>query len=423
MQPFPALSENEDQAAKIVQPLSDGSHFVFIYPQIKKLTGAQRLILALAGAVVALPGAPPNRVTLLTHRFAQACRPALPSAVNLIESGSNLNLSGNHYFDSLLEYAAVPALLKSLPADTTAICFFGPPSLPGLWWAKKILRLKIPLLYFCYEPPRAAYTDRAEVSRRMGWLGKLARPLFLAYRPLDRYLARQADAVLVNGQYGQQLVRQAYNLPSTIITHGVDLTKPSDLEGAVVRLKIRYGLQGKKIILTVNHLHPRKRLDLLLQAMAVLLQEQPQSALLIVGTGPEEVALRQLAAALKLTEEQVVFAGFVPEEEMATCYAAANLYAHTGRAESFGLAVLEASAAGLPVVAVDEGGPREIIVPGETGFLVAAEPAALSEKMAWLLSYPEASRTMGQHGATHAANLYTWQQGAEAFIKAYRQQL
>ncbi|MEI6044190.1 MAG: glycosyltransferase family 4 protein [Chloroflexota bacterium] len=396
--------------------LPPGRHFVFIYPQIKKLTGAQRLILALAGAVTTLPSNPPNRVTLLTHRFAPQCRPALPSTVQLIESGLNLNLTGNHYFDSLLEYGAVPTLLKWLPSDSQAICFFGPPSLPGLWWAKQIHHLKKPLLYFCYEPPRAAYTDRAEVSRRMGWAGMLARPLFRAYRPLDRYLTRQADLILVNGQYGQSLIRETYNLPSTIITHGVELIKLPDLEVRVAQLRTRYQLQGKKVILTVNHLHPRKRIDLLLEALALIAKSQPEVVALVVGTGPEEERLRILTASLGL-EKRVIFAGFVPEEELVACYAVADLYLHTGRAESFGLAVLEASAAGLPVVAVDEGGPREIILSGETGLLVSSTPKALSEKIEWLFSHPEEAQAMGQRGALRIAQYYTWQRGAEAFVR------
>lgn len=410
--------------ASLVQSLTSdlqlppGRHYVFIYPQIKKLTGAQRLILALAGAVAELPTTPPNRVTLLTHRFAPECRPALPASVELIESGTNLNVSGNHYFDSLLEYGTVPALLKRLPASANAICFFGPPSLPGLWWGKWVRRLKKPLLYFCYEPPRAAYTDRAEVSRRMGLAGWLARPLFLAYRPLDKFLARQADAVLVNGEYGQSLIRETYGLPSTVITHGVDLKLPGNISEAASKLKERYGLQNKKIILSVNHLHPRKRVDLLLRSLALLLKSQPEAAALIVGVGPEEQVLKNLAHSLGLSETQAVFAGFVPEEELAACYAAADLYAHTCRAESFGLSVLEASAAGLPVVAVDEGGPREIISPGETGFLVAAEPTALAEKMDWLLGHPAEARAMGQRGAQRSAERYTWRRGAEAFVKA-----
>ena len=112
----------------------------------------------------------------------------------------------------------------------------------------------------------------------------------------------------------------------------------------------------------------------------------------------------------------LIFAGFVPEEELAACYAASDVYAHMGRAESFGLAVLEASAAGLPVVAVNEGGPREIIVPDETGFLVEATPEALAEKIKWLLDHPEEAKAMGKRGSRRSNEIYSWRRGAEAFV-------
>jgi glycosyltransferase involved in cell wall biosynthesis len=395
-------------------------HFVFIYPQIKRLTGAQRLILALAGAV-AESTAHPCTVTLLTHRFAPECRPALSPRVNLLETGRNLNLTGNHYLDSLLEYLAVPGLLRYLPPEATTLCFFGPPSLPGLWWAKKVRRLKQKLLYFCYEPPRAAYTDRLEVTRRMGWLGRVARPFLWLYRPVDRYLTRQASAVLVNGQYGQQLIRETYGLPAAIITHGAETNLEPEELGQVAALRRRYGLGDQPVLLTVNHLHPRKRVNLLLETMPLVLAEHPDAAALIVGNGPEKAGLQDLAARLGLNPAQVIFAGFVPETELAAHYAAASLYVHTGRAESFGLAVLEACMAARPVVAVAEGGPREILQDGQTGFLVEPAPAELASKINYLLAHPDCAQRMGRAGAAWVSSRYTWQKGAEDFFEASRE--
>lgn len=410
-----ALSETLEAATIDKKALPEAPrHFVFIYPQIKKLTGAQRLILALAGAICKL--SPNYRVSLLTHYFASECRPALPPQVQLIETNLNLNRTGNHYLDSLIEYGSVPFLLKYLPADTDAICFFGPPSLPGLWWGKHLKHLRQPLLYFCYEPPRAAYTDRIEVSQRMGLAGKIAYPLFGLYRPLDKYLAHQAAAVLVNGQYGQSLIAATYHLSSTVITHGFELPVLSDEQAVVEQLRTRYHLEQKAVILTVNHLHPRKRIDLLLQAMPKILEAQPNAVALIVGQGPEEANLKKLMAKLGLNSSQVVFAGFVPETELAAYYKVAQLYAHLGKAESFGLAVLEASATGLPVVAADEGGPREILSDDETGFLVEATPQAFAQKISWLLQHPERARQMGQAGAEKISQRYTWEQGAKDFI-------
>jgi glycosyltransferase involved in cell wall biosynthesis len=278
----------------------------------------------------------------------------------------------------------------------------------------------MPLLYFCYEPPRAAYTDISEVSR--AWAGRLSglvRGLFKLYRPLDRYLAKQADAVLVNGLYAQSLIRETYNLPSTVITHGVELLPLDNLAETMQQVRTRHGLLDRRVILTVNHLHPRKRIDLQLKAMPLLLKECPDAALLVVGSGPEAANLQQLANQLGLTPQQVVFAGFVPDAELAAYYAVADLYFHSGRAESFGLSVLEASAAGLPVVAADEGGPRDIFVEGETGFLVQANPENFAAKAAWLLNNINEAKKMGQAGSELVATKFTWGMGATSFVAAY----
>lgn len=279
-------------------------------------------------------------------------------------------------------------------------------------------RLKTPLFYFCYEPPRAAYTDISEVSR--AWAGRvngLVKPLFRLYRPVDRYLTRQASAVLVNGRYGQSLICETYGLPSIVITHGAELPQPPDPITAANQIRARFGLAGKRIILTVNHLHPRKRVNLQLEALSLLLPKYPDVGLLVVGSGPEAQNLRDLAAQLGIGDS-VVFAGFVSDEELAACYAVASVYLHSGRAESFGLSVLEASAAGLPIVAADEGGPRDIIVEGQTGFLVQANPAAFAAKLEWLLTHPTEAHEIGRKGAVRVVQHFTWQQGAQDFLSA-----
>jgi glycosyltransferase involved in cell wall biosynthesis len=149
--------------------------------------------------------------------------------------------------------------------------------------------------------------------------------------------------------------------------------------------------------------------------MPAILAECPQVVALIVGQGPEASALKALAASLGLDETQVVFSGFVAEAELAAYYQAAQVYAHMGRDETFGLAVLEASASGVPVVAANEGGPREILEEGVTGFLVEAQPHQFAAKLSWLLQNPTSAQEMGARGARAARTRYTWQQGAQDF--------
>src|SRR5262245_38234915 len=126
-------------------------HLAFVYPQLKRLTGAQRLILMLASTLTA----DGDRVTLVTHRLASACRMALSERVEVIESGVRVDWTGRHLVDSALEYAQGARLVQRLPLAPDAIIFFGPPSLPALAVARR--RGRWPLVSFCYEPPRFAH--------------------------------------------------------------------------------------------------------------------------------------------------------------------------------------------------------------------------------------------------------------------------
>lgn len=388
----------------------------FLYPQLRKLSGAERLILRLA-TYTTQRGAP---VTVLTHYFDSSCRPALGVQVRLTETGERPTLSNNHYLNAPVEYLYSIRLLKHIGGDAEAITFFGPPSLPALYWSKRFSALspRLPRLYFCYEPPRFAYDDTEAVVRRLGATGMLARPGFGVYKRLDRAMAQQADALLANSAFGAARLRAAYGRDATVITHGADFADPAPAQ--VDALRARYALQGKCVLLTVNFLHPRKRIDLLLRALPQIRASQPNTAAVIVGAGPEANALESLARELQI-QDAVLFTGFVADEELPAYYAASDVYVHTGKLESFGLSVLEASAAGVPVVSVDEGGPREIIADGETGRLVAAQPDALAEAIVALFGDPAARARMGQTARARVAAHYSWERGAQEFLDVCQQ--
>jgi len=386
-------------------------HVAFFYPQLKKLTGAQRLILMLAKHT-ARAGA---RVTVVTHRIAPEVRAALDPAVDLVETGRRVDRFDHHYLDAALEYALGPALLAAVPADADGVVFFGPPSLPALWRARRRWGRARPLLYFCYEPPRAAYSDRRLVAARFGRLAPLVAAAAWLYRPIDRAFARAADAIMANGLYGRCLIRAAYGVDATILPHGVDALAPSSEQVAACRERWHL-LAGQTTALTVNQLHPRKRLDLLLRAVALARAGGLDLRVLIAGAGAARAELAALRDDLGL-RGAVTFCGFVPDGDLPALYAACDLYVHTGLAESFGLSVLEAAASGLPVVAVAEGGPLEILRDGETGLLVPPTPWAIAEAIAQLGRDPEAARAMGARARADVTARYRWEEGAARLLR------
>ena len=396
---------------------------VFFYPQLKKLTGAERLILKLAD-YTARQLAGTEEVILLTHRIASECYPALGAGVRVVETGWPLQPTGNHYLDASVEYALGPALALRLPKrGVRGVIFFGPPSVPALWFARRVLLpvlgKRVPLLYFCFEPPRFIYSDTDDVVARLGKAGPFLRPLFSAYRALDRRMVAAAHKVLSNSPYGSQRIWAAYKRRATVIEHGVDFPAPD--ADVVAVLRERYNLRDKGVVVTVNHLHPRKRIDLFLEAVAVARRVALNVVALVVGEGPERAALEGRAAQLGMIPGvDVIFTGTVAEEELPAHYALGDVYMHTGREESFGLSVIEALKIGVPVVAVAEGGPLQTVQDGVSGRLVEATPAALGSALADLLRDPSRARKMGANGARFVETNYSWERGVSTLLRMLR---
>jgi glycosyltransferase involved in cell wall biosynthesis len=392
---------------------------VFFYPQLKKLTGAERLILTLADYTARID--PSVDVVLLTHYIADGCRPALGDRVRVIETGWPTNITRNHYLDAAIEYALGPALALRIPRKhLDGVVFFGPPSVPAMWFARRIFlrlaRVRVPVLYFCFEPPRFIYRDTFDIVSRLGVLGRLLRPAFELYRRLDRRMVRSAHRVLSNSPFGSRKIAEAYGRHATVIEHGVAFAPPDP--SLIERLRSSYSLSDKRVAVTVNHLHPRKRVDLFLRAVHFAAQSVGEIVALVVGGGPELAALRMLADDLGLREgRDVVFTGAVPEAELPAHYALGDIYVHTGREESFGLSVIEAMSLVLPVVSVDEGGPLDTVMDGVNGCLAAPTPEALGTAIAQLFSNPARLRTMGEAGAAHVGAHYSWAAGARTLVR------
>lgn len=396
---------------------------VFFYPQLKKLTGAERLILKLADYTARrLEGK--GEVILLTHRFAPECRPALGSGVRLVETGWPMQPTGNHYMDAAVEYALGPALALRIPlCGLRGVIFFGPPSVPALWFTRRVLLplfgKRVPLLYFCFEPPRFIYSDTEDIVARLGGVGRLLKPLFRVYRALDRVMVGAAHRVLSNSPYGSQRIWDAYRRRATVIEHGVDFIAPAPRQ--VGELRVRYGLGDRPVAVTVNHLHPRKRIDLFLEAMAVARVDVPRATALVVGEGPERASLEEKARRLGMeVGRDVIFTGAVAEADLPAHYALANVYAHTGREESFGLSVIEALKLGVPVVSVAEGGPLHTVQHGVTGCLVPPSAQDLGRALASILADPIRAREMGRAGATFIETNYRWERGVDTLLRVLR---
>ena len=153
---------------------------------------------------------------------------------------------------------------------------------------------------------------------------------------------------------------------------------------------------GARIVGTVGRLNPVKDQACLLRAFARLHRERPEAALVLVGDGALRGALEAQAAALGIGEA-LRFLG--DRGDVRQLLQGFDAFALSSLSEGYSMALLEACASALPIVATDVGGNREIVVDGRNGLLVpAADEAALADALARLLCDPVRAEAMGRAG-------------------------
>jgi glycosyltransferase involved in cell wall biosynthesis len=171
-----------------------------------------------------------------------------------------------------------------------------------------------------------------------------------------------------------------------------------------------HGLVGGTKLLYVGRVSREKNLELLADAFIDLTKSERDAQLVVIGDGPYRNEMEQ-----KLRGYPVAFTGFLQGEELSRGFASADVFVFPSTTDTFGNVVLEAQASGLPVIVTDEGGPRELIQAGKTGFVVKAdERESLLNAMLFLLhdkglikSMGESARTFTEQGELDAGETYS----------------
>ena len=169
-------------------------------------------------------------------------------------------------------------------------------------------------------------------------------------------------------------------------------------------------------LLHVGRLVSRKHVDLALEALAVL--ERDDVELLIAGTGPHHSRLATRAEQLGVTA-RTTFLGFVPDENLPSLYADSDAVLFLSRYEGFGLTVLEAMAAGTPVIGTPVGGVPDVVTDGEDGLIVERDATAVTGAIDRLAETPELTMEMGAK-ARAVAEQRTWDSVAAKTENVYQ---
>ena len=193
-------------------------------------------------------------------------------------------------------------------------------------------------------------------------------------RRLIKGLLERADRVVGQSSNTNANVGRFYTKAVEPVLIPLGIERPT-IEPAA---RADYGLGADDVLLvTVGRLVARKALDQLLDLLPRLTERQVK--LLVIGTGPEEGALRARAADRGVAE-RVHFLGGLSDQEKFDVLGMADLYVSSSQHEGFGLVFLEGMAAGLPVICYDHGGQTDFLVDGETGYLVPLNDKEMLER-------------------------------------------
>jgi glycosyltransferase involved in cell wall biosynthesis len=182
--------------------------------------------------------------------------------------------------------------------------------------------------------------------------------------------ANSCDAVIApSTDIEKQLIERGVDIPIHVIPTGVDITRFA--RGNNAFLRERFGIPPESMVmLFVSRLAKEKNVAFLLDAFDRLAREDSETHFVLVGTGEEEAALKEQAAA-SAAADRVHFAGTLSGQELTDAYKSADLFVFASITETQGMVVLEAMAGGCPVVAVDAPGVRDVVQDGTNGYLVA----------------------------------------------------
>lgn len=170
-------------------------------------------------------------------------------------------------------------------------------------------------------------------------------------------------------------------------------------------------------LVTVGRLSPEKNQALMLRAFRRALDVHPELTLTIAGSGPEEAALQTLSRELQL-DESVQFLGHI--DDVSPVLEDGDIFLLSSRYEGLPVAMLEAMAAGLPIVSADVGGVSDLVTDGENGFLVPSEDAdAMAEEILHLVETPALRVQMGTR-SEQIAERFDRRYAAEAYLSLYR---
>ena len=280
--------------------------------------------------------------------------------------------------------------VKELGIDVIHIHGVGTVGIKGLWasWQAKIPSVQ---------------TFHTMIQDTLPFYSPFGINLHMLERGLRLYLRvflRKSTGVVVPSRaiLNEILELSPHAAITDVIPTGVDPDRFSPaVSGRSIRTK--WGLNGSDVILHVGRVAPEKNLHTLIHAFPRIKEANPDTKLLVVGSGPYLERYYDLVRHMDLSGD-VIFTGFVPDADLPKYYAAADAFAIASKFETQGLVILEALAAGRPVAGANFRAIPEFVHEGENGFLFDPnDEAGCAEAILQCLAHRDAMRDAARESA------------------------
>ncbi len=244
--------------------------------------------------------------------------------------------------------------------------------------------------------PIRAFLDRIDPFRNL---------YFQTLKHSDRKNVRSAKYVLANSAFSKQSIDSIYGTQSIVCYPGVD-----------VNLFKQDPQPKENFIFSVGSLTPLKGFNFIVEALGAIPKDirPPLKIANNFTNPPEKDFILNLANKLGVIIE---LESAIDDQTLVSLYNRALITVYTPYREPFGLVAIESMACGTPIISINEGGPLETVLHGETGFLVKRDPTAIAEAINTLLVQPETRKNFSTRGREHILKNWTWELSAQKLEK------
>lgn len=236
---------------------------------------------------------------------------------------------------------------------------------------------------------------------------------------ISTHFANLCDGVIAPSESIARLIkRRGVEVPIRVVPTGIDVQAFADGDGARFRRKFKLA-PSAFVVGHVGRLAPEKNLEYLAESVALFVQRTPQSRFLVVGGGPSEETVREIFSRHGIAE-RLILAGKHTGGALADAYRAMDVFVFASFSETQGMVLAEAMAAGVPVIALDAAGVREVMRDRQNGYMLPkdAPPHRFAAHLAQLQRDRSRRRAFGRE-ARRTAELFGRERCANLALAFY----